>query len=287
MHPQVIHNRELIEAAKARVPAITGASLHGRGVFTTLAVHTRRAFLWAEHWARLAEHARRLSVGLGAWDELTVKFLLAQLIEANNVEEGRARVTLLARVAGGVWETHEGGGDGLESDLLIITGDARRTPTEGLALTVSPHRLNALSPLAGLKSVNYLEHMLAWEEARAREFDEAVMTNERGDVVSATTANLFWLAGGTLYTPALQTGALAGVTRAGVLQLAVDLNVPAVEGVFDLAHLGDAEEIFLTSSARGIALVNTFDFRRYAVHAGSVAVRLREAYRQLTLEAGA
>ena len=134
----------------------------------------------------------------------------------------------------------------------------------------------------GLKSVNYLEHILSWEEARARDFDEAVVMNERGEVVSATMANMFWMKGGTLYTPSLATGALAGITRAQVLTLAEAAAVPHVEGVFDLAHLGDADEIFLTSSGVGVSLVTAFDFHRYTVPAGSVALRLREAFRQST-----
>ena len=283
MHTRIVHNRELVEAAKARLPALTSVSLYGRGVFTTLAVHKGRPFLWPRHWARLTEHARRVGVDARAWDEPTVRFLLAQLVEANRLEEGRARVTLLARAVRGVWKTQRA--DGLETDLLIITGDARPAPDAGLALTVSPHRLSTLSPLVGVKSVNYLEHVLAWEEARARDFDEAVMLNERGEVVSATMANVFWVRQGTLHTPALTTGALAGTTRARIIELAEEISVPFVEGVYELAQMGDSDEIFLTSASLGVGLVTTYDFRRYAVPAASVALRLREAYRQLTLAA--
>jgi branched-subunit amino acid aminotransferase/4-amino-4-deoxychorismate lyase len=154
-----------------------------------------------------------------------------------------------------------------------------------LALTVSPYRLNTLSPLAGLKSLNYLEHIMAWEEARARDFDEAVALNERGEIASATMANLFWTVDGNIHTPALSTGALAGTTRARVIELAHELSIPTIEGVYDLSDLGDADEIFLTSAGLGLALVTTFDFHRYTVGVGSVALRLHEAFRQLTLRA--
>jgi branched-subunit amino acid aminotransferase/4-amino-4-deoxychorismate lyase len=125
---------------------------------------------------------------------------------------------------------------------------------------------------------------LAWEEGRARGFDEVVRLNERGEVVSAAMANLFWVTDGVLHTPALATGAVEGTTRACVLEVAAGMSVPVVEGVYELTHLGDAEEIFLTSAGLGLAVVNTFDFRRYTVSAGSVALRLREAFRQLTLQ---
>ncbi|HEX8476519.1 MAG TPA: aminotransferase class IV [Pyrinomonadaceae bacterium] len=281
MHAHIIHNNRLIEAEKSRMPSVTSATLYGRGVFTTLAVYQGRPFLWPQHWARLATHAVRAGVRLDHFDEETVSASLLSLIEANKVETGRARVTLLAHAVGGYWKSKAF--NTRVSDLLIITGDPRRISEQGLTLTISPYRSNTLSPLAGLKSVNYLEHIMSWEEARARDFDEAVVLNERGEVVSATMANIFWVKQGTAHTPALSTGALAGTTRARIIELAGDMAVPLVEGVYDVPDLADADEIFLTSSALGVAIVTTFDFRRYTVSVGSVALRLREAFRQLTL----
>ena len=285
MHPRIIHNNRLLLGAKARLPSITSATLHGRGVFTTLAVHGGRPFQWPRHWARRVEHAERVGIERSAFDEQTTGASLIRLIEANGVETGRARVTLLMRAARGRWKT-KAGIDEREADLLMMTGDAHAPAAEdGLALTVSPYRANTLSPLAGVKSVNYLDHVLSWEEARGRDFDEAVVLNERGEVVSATMANIFWVKDGRIHTPALITSALDGITRASVIALAGEIAVPLVEGVYDLAHLAEADEIFLTSSGLGVALVMTFDFRRYTVPVGSIALRLREAFRQLTLHA--
>ncbi|HEX8707853.1 MAG TPA: aminotransferase class IV [Pyrinomonadaceae bacterium] len=284
MHSRINYNGRLLEAAKARGPLLSAASLYGRGVFTTLAVYQHSPFLWPEHWARLTEHAARAGIDAGAFDEESVFGSLAQLIEANGVKEGRARLTLLAGAEQqGVWKVK---GAGEKAQLLIMTGEARPPSTDGLALTISPYRLNTLSPLAGLKSVNYLEHILSWEEARARDFDEALMLNERGEIASATLANIFWVRDGTLHTPALSTGALAGTTRALIIRLAGELSVPFVEGVYDLSALGDADEILLTSAGLGLGLVTTFDFHRYTVAVGSTALRLHEAFRQLTLRAG-
>ncbi|HEX8456022.1 MAG TPA: aminotransferase class IV [Pyrinomonadaceae bacterium] len=284
MHGRIIHNERVLELGKARLPALSSATLYGRGVFTTLAVHRGRPFLWPEHWLRLVSHAERCGVRTDRFDEESVGQALARLIKENEVTEGRARVTLLVRAVRGVWKT--GGAGGVETDLLIMTGDARRAPEEGLALTLSPYRLNTLSPLAGVKSVNYLEHVIAWEEAHARDFHEAVVLNEHGEIMGATMANIFWVTRGTIHTPALPTGALAGTTRARVLKLAEELAFPVVEGAYDTSHLGDADEIFLTSATHGVGLVTTYDFHRYTVSAGSVALRLREAFRQLTLHAG-
>ncbi|HEX8181427.1 MAG TPA: aminotransferase class IV [Pyrinomonadaceae bacterium] len=283
---RIIHNQRLLDAASARLPALTAATLCGRGVFTNVAVHGGRAFLWAEHWARLVAHAERAGVAHAEFDEETVGDSLARLLAANNVERGLARVTLLARAATELDGMAAASGRTSATDLLIMTGELTAlTPDEGLAITLSPARVNTHAALTGVKTTSYLEHVLAQEEARARGFDEAVRLNERGEIVSATTANIFWVTKGTAHTPALSTGALAGTTRACVLALAAELALPVVEGVYELAQLGDADEIFLTSARFGVGLVTTYDFHRYTVPAGSVALRLREALRQLQLQA--
>ncbi len=289
-------NARLVKATQAQLAAFSENTFYGRGVFTTIAINGGQAFQWQAHWARLVEHAARIHVVTDEWTEDGTREQLETLLDANKVERGRARVMLLARstprTVPGLWRTASGE-DERHTDLLIATAARRSnasenplttTETQGLALTVSPYRLNTLSPLAGLKTTNYLDHLLAWEEARARDFDEAVMLNERGEVTSATLANLFWTRDGTLYTPTLACAAMAGTTRLCVMRLAAALSIPVVEGTFELAHLTEADEIFLTSTGRGIALITTFDFRRYTVAAGSIIVSLREALRQEMLQ---
>jgi 4-amino-4-deoxychorismate lyase len=278
MHPHVILNNRLVKAADARLHAVSASAMYGRGVYTTVAVHRGRPFLWDAHWSRLLAHAERAGVECDFGDNETA-LALARLIEANEIERGRARVHLLARAVRDRWKF---GVDGRASDLLMLTADAL-AHAETLALTVSPYRVNTCSPLVGVKSVSRLEHVLAWEEARSRDFDEAVVLNERGEIAGATHANLFFVKHGTAHTPALATGALAGTTRARLFELAEELAVPVVEGAYSLHDLGEADEIFLTSSALGVEPVTAFDFHRYTLPAGSVILRLREAFRQLTL----
>ena len=164
-----------------------------------------------------------------------------------------------------------------------MTGEPQEISPAGLSLAVSPYRHNTLSPLAGIKSLNYLHEVMAWEEAQAREFDEAVMLNERGEIVSATMASIFWVREGTLHTPNLSTGTLPGVTRAAVIELATKQFIPVIEGVYELADLTEAEEIFLTSASYGVAPVTTFDFRQYSVATSIISTRLSDAFKNLTL----
>src|SRR5256714_1999858 len=205
MHPHVILNNRLVKAADARLHAVSASAMYGRGVYTTVAVHRGRPFLWDAHWSRLLAHAERAGVECDFGDNETA-LALSRLIEANHVAGGRARVHLLARASAGRWN-FEGGG-GRASDLLMMTADEWQHPEE-LALTVSPYRVNTCSPLAGIKTINRLEQVLAWEEARSRDFDEAVVLNGRRQVAPATTANLVWGEPRPGHPPALRARARA------------------------------------------------------------------------------
>ncbi len=274
----------MVEATNARVAPVSSAMLYGRGVFTTVAIYHGQPFLWPAHWQRLKKHAEHLSIDCTGLSEVSLGDALKKLITVNRVNEGRARLILLAASSRDIWKAKSPGAR--KTDVLILTGDPQKISESGLTLAVSPYRSNTLSPLSGVKSLNYLDHVLACEEAHTREFDEAVVLNERGEIVSATMANIFWVKAGTVHTPTLSTGALAGVTRAAVIDLAGKQFIPLVEGVYELADLTEADEIFLTSASLGVAIVTTFDFRQYSVSTvNSVAGRLQHAYREVSLKA--
>lgn len=270
----------MLEATKARVAPVSSAMLYGRGVFTTVAIYNGKPFMWPDHWRRLSNHAERLSVECSDLSERIVGDALKKLVAVNQVKHGRARVILLARSGRDVWRAKKV--ETRKTDLLIMTGEPQKVSAAGMSLAVSPYRINTLSPLVGIRSLNYLEQVLEWEEAQTRDFDEAVVLNERGEIVSATMANIFWVKEGTIHTPAPSTGAIAGITRATAIELAGKQFIPVIEGVYELADLTEAEEIFLTSASIGVAPVTTFDFRRYSLDSGSVCARIADAFGNLT-----
>ena len=172
----------MVEATKARIAAVSSATLYGRGVFTTLSVYDSKPFLWSKHWQRLSAHAAKLNIDHAGCTEKSVGEAVTKLIAVNQVKDGRARVTMLARGGSGFWKTKLL--SARKTDLLIMTGEPQKLPSTGTSLAVSPYRANTFSPLTGIKSLNYLEHVLSWEEAQSRDFDEAVVLNERGEIVS-------------------------------------------------------------------------------------------------------
>lgn len=228
----------------------TSAFLYGRGVFTTIAIQNGRPFLWEKHWRRINANAAALSIDLSGHNESTT---LAALIEAvAGRTAGRARVTFHDGSPSTVWSK-----DGERKTELSIIVAERRPISDNFRLTVSAHRINTTSPLAGIKSCNYLEHLLAYEEATKRGFHEAIRLNERREIASACIANVFWEKSGSLFTPSLRTGCLPGTTREFVLE---NVDCEEVEAGFE--ELASADRVFLTSAGIGIVAVAEFDGRK-------------------------
>jgi branched-subunit amino acid aminotransferase/4-amino-4-deoxychorismate lyase len=270
MHSFVSFNLQILPASDARISALSSAALYGSGVFTTAAIYDRKPFQWHRHWQRLAENAEKIHIRISEFESEGVAAALAELVEKNTVETGRARITFFDEAASGVWSFETA----RKTSLLITTADLRETAEE-LRLTLSPFPVNSKSPLANVKSCNYLENLLALEAAKSHGFDEAVRVNERGEIVSASMANLFWIDGETLYTPSLETGCLEGTTRAVVIEIAKEIGLDVYTLATDFDDLYRADEIFLTSAGIGIAGVRSLEHETYS---SEITKRLRREF---------
>jgi branched-subunit amino acid aminotransferase/4-amino-4-deoxychorismate lyase len=241
MHKFVYFNRKIVSTERVHLSALSSAALYGKGVFTTIAIHRSIAFLWEKHWRRLTADARKIEIDLTAFSESFTLNSLNAVVEKNKAESGRARLTFFDESPGSIWQFDAK----RRTSLLIQTADFRPVP-EAFRLTVSPYRINSTAPLVGVKSCNYLENILAFNEARSRGFDEAVRLNEKDEIASACMANVFWRKGKTIYTPSLETGSLNGTTRQFILE-----NFAVKEIAANISELSAAEGIFLTSSGIG------------------------------------
>jgi branched-chain amino acid aminotransferase len=250
MYGLVSQNGKLLGAAD-NGDLLSGALMYGRGVFTTVAIYNGIPFLWDKHWGRLSIHARSAGVSLADHGEASTRSALEELLAADHIVDGRARITFFDESPAQAW----GGDSEQKTSLLITTGEFRRVPTN-FRLTLSPYIVNSRSPLAGIKSCNYLENLLAYEKAAQGGFDEAVRLNDRGEITSACMANIFWINDRQIFTPPLSTGCLAGTTREVVVE-----NSDVREAVCGAEALIDAEAIFLTSAGIGIAVVSMFEGR--------------------------
>lgn len=234
-------------------PEFAKIFLYGKGVFTTVAVFNGVPFVWEKHWERLTNNAAKVGIDLSDFSEEMTRGSVIDSISENNLLYGRVRITFYDKSKSEIWSTE----NTLSAGLSVITGGQRLIP-ERFKLTVSPYSLNSRSPLAGIKSCNYLEKILALDEAKDRGFDEAIQLNDRGEVTSAAMANVFWLKGGRLYTPSLKTGSLPGTTRGFVLE-----NIECVEVEATIDELNSADAIFLTSAGLGVTQVADYETKHF------------------------
>lgn len=275
----VYHNDRILDVSDVNIAPTLAGVLYGWGLFTTLRIYDGRVFAFEHHWERLLKSSEKARVPLSIAVD-AMKRGLRDLVAANAVKQGRARITILKGEAGS-WR----GASAREADVLIFTASDAARPPAPLALTVSPYRVLSSGPLTGIKRTAMIENLLAYDEARVRSFDEAVLLNERGEMVGATAANLFWAQGDELFTPSLATGAIAGITRRFVYDIAARARLHLVEGSFPTQRLLDAREVFLTSTTREIAIVASYDVKQYAPREANIARVIQRRFRELTRDA--
>lgn len=230
---------------------IANSSLYGKGIFTSIAIRNGEVFLWEKHWLRLNDNTAKVGIDLAKHTEEATRDELAKSIAASGLRDCRARITFYDDSPSEIWS----GSVAQKTTLSIIVAERRAIP-HPFRLTVSPYLINSRSPLAGVKSCNYLENILALDEAKSRRFHETVRVNELGHITSAAMANIFWLKDGNLFTPSLATGCLAGTTREFVME-----NCECEEVEVEIDTLNDTEAIYLTSAGLGVTMVADFNNR--------------------------
>lgn len=233
---------------------LSNAALYGKGIFSTIAFFGAELFLWDAHWRRLIDNANAVGIDLSGHDQNAIRKSLDQLIANKGLVSGKLRITFRDESPSLIWSNYK---SAITSCSTIIAES--RSEHANFKLSISQYPVNSRSPLAGVKSCNYLEQILSLDEAKGRGFHEAVRVNERGHVTSGCMSNIFWLKNERLYTPTLATGCLAGTTREYVLE-----NIECEEVEAEIRELGLADSIYLTSAGLGIIRVAEFDGRELA-----------------------
>jgi branched-chain amino acid aminotransferase len=261
-------NGRLSTEADAQVSPFDHALLTGDGVFETLKVERGVPFAVRRHLERLARSAAGLALDTPPVD--TVRAALAQVVDANALTDGVARITLTGGPA------PLGSDRGPAGPTLIVACGPPRGWGPAAAVVVAPWPRNERSPLAGLKTVSYAENVIALRSARERGAEEAVFGNLAGRLCEGTGTNVFVGLGGRMLTPPLSSGCLAGVTRDLLLELGV-----ADEEDVPLSALGQADEAFLTSSTRDVQPISSVDSTPLPATPGPLTKAAADAFRDL------
>lgn len=274
LHKFVYRNDDMVSMHEARLSPGQAGLLNGWGVFTTIRIYNGQPFAFDRHWSRLATDADRLEIPVG-WQPENVFKHLGQLIEANHVKEGCARIYFVYNRVG-MWTSDE---TMPEVDLILYTADLpeRKGPVR---LAVQSFGRYASSPLAGVKVTSWLENVWMLDQALRRGFDEVILLNEHNEVTECTAANVYCVRQGEVTTPPLSAGCLPGVTRAILPELAEQFGVRVTEGPLRTEDLLAADEVFITSTTREIQPVSQIEDRTMAQTGGPITQRLAEAFSQ-------
>jgi branched-chain amino acid aminotransferase len=277
-------NGKLIPGEEAKVSVFDHGFLYGDGLFETMRAYQRRIF-------RLEHHLQRLFLSLEYLKFLIpfnfdyLKEAIYKTIEANRLEDAYIRLN----VTRGEGATVPDPATCKAPNLIIITREyvpyssalyQKGYKGKVVGVKPSPHM-----PTISMKTLNFLNHIIAKMEAKASGFNEGIMVNTDGFVTEGTVSNIFMIKGGSLFTPAKEVGLLPGVTRQAVLEIAEAKGLKTREAKITINELLMAEEAFLTN-----ALIEILPLVRVDEHPigkgipGPLTQELMSAYKELVKE---
>ncbi len=272
-------NDRFVEEKDAVVSVFDHGFLYGDGVYETLRAYAGRIFMRTRHLARLRRSASLIHLDLPL-SEARWAALLEEALARNGLSDASLRLT----VSRGVGEI------GLDPALcprptIVIIAKPFQPPApelyeKGVALAIVGVRRNhpaTVSPQ--VKSLNFLNNILAKQEALRQGAFDGVMLHVDGSLAECTASNLFFVRNGTVQTPSVECGILDGVTREIVLQLAREAGIPVAEGRYPPDALREADEGFLTNTSMEVMPVRSID-GRIPGHGspGPITARLRERF---------
>jgi branched-chain amino acid aminotransferase group I len=274
-------NGSIVPRSEASISPFDRGFLYGYGLFETMRSYGGRVFRLDRHLARLMRSAEKLGLA-SELDPVALEQAIYKTLEANKLSDARIRLT----VSAGEGE-RELAPPTLGALTIMVVAERLVPPPshvyeEGVRAAIVSPRRNSQSPLSRIKSLNYLDSLIAHSEALALGADEAILLNERGFVCEGSTSNIFLVAAGSLITPSEESGILPGITREAVLELAHALGIEAGEGEIPVAELLQADEAFLTNSIIEVEPITVVDGRPIGSgKPGVVTRRLMAAYREL------
>ncbi len=275
-------NGKLCDKSEAKISVFDHGLLYGDGVFEGIRIYASRVFRLREHIDRLYESARHILLEIPLNREQMMQAVL-DTVKANAKQDGYIRL-VVTRGAGSLGlDPHKCS----DPQVIIIVDDITLYPAEfydkGLHVitaSIIRNHPNALNPR--IKSLNYLNNILAKIEAVSAGCQEAIMLNHNGEVAECTGDNIFIVKHGVLRTPHMVAGILEGVTRNAILELARAAKITVQEMALTRHDVYSADECFLTGTAAEVAPVVQCDGRPIGNgKPGPVTRQLRERFHQL------
>jgi branched-chain amino acid aminotransferase len=278
---------QFYDKENAKISVFDHGLLYGDGVFEGIRFYNGRVFRLEEHIDRLFDSARAIALNIGM-DKSAVIEATLETIRQNNLQDGYIRLVVTRGVGdlglnpmlcpkASIFVIASKitlySADKYENGLDVVTCATRRIPH------------GALSPM--VKSLNYLNNVMAKIEAQNAGAGEGLMLNEQGFVSECTGDNIFIIKNGVITTPPISAGALAGVTRSVVFDLAAEFGIPIHEPMMTRYDIFTADECFLTGTAAEVIPAVKLDTRLIGDgKPGPITRRLITRFRELTASTG-
>jgi len=274
-------NGQLVDKSKAKLTVFDHGLLYGDGVFEGIRAYGGKVFQCQGHIDRLFNSAKEIRLAI-PYTKQEIITAIYQALKANEISDGYIRLVVTRGVG-----TLGLGPDRCPSPSVFIIADQialypEHMYAEGLGVIIaktirtSPRMLNP-----AVKSLNYLNNIMAKVEAIDAGVAEAIMLNEQGKIAECTGDNIFIVKDGRLTTPPVSAGILEGITRAVVMHLADNLSISVTEQDITPEDLYAADECFLTGTAAEVIAVTKVDGKTIGSgKAGPITTRLLTAFRE-------
>jgi branched-chain amino acid aminotransferase len=273
--------------AEAKISVFDHGLLYGDGIFEGIRFYNGRVFRLDEHLSRLWDSARAIALEIPMSIEEMAEATL-ETIRQNGLRDGYIRLIV----------TRGKGNLGLSPDrcpkpsVIIISATIQLYPEEKYTtgmemITCGTRRCSPGSLSPAVKSLNYLNNIMAKIEANHAGADEGLMLNEEGYVAECTGDNIFVIKRGEIFTPPISAGALCGITRGVVFEIAAKLGIKISEPMLTRYDIYTAEECFLTGTAAEVIAAIRLDTRAIGSGApGPITGKIIEQFRELTQSTG-
>lgn len=278
---------EFLPEAEAKISVFDHGLLYGDGIFEGIRFYNGRVFRLEEHLDRLWDSARSICLEIPMSKEEMTEALL-ETIRRNGMRDGYIR-QIVTRGVGNL------GLNPLQCkrpSVIIITATIALYPEEvyrnGLTVvTCATRRMSAAALNPAVKSLNYLNNVMARIEANLAGADEALMLNDAGNVAECTADNVFIIKKGHVFTPPITAGALRGITRSVAFDAAIELGYPMTEADITRHDVFTADECFLTGTAAEVIPVIKADGRVIGAGTpGQMTAKIIARFRELTRQTG-
>jgi len=261
MRLKVWINKKLVDVNKAKVSVLDRGFLYGDGLFETMRSYAGTVFKIDEHLDRLFAASKIIEIKI-PYERKYLKYAIYRNLEANKLKSAYVRLTV----------TRGEGGLGANSyhpmvpNIVIYASEFNGYEDwmykRGIHVKIVATRQNEYSPLSRIKSLNFLNYILARSGAQREGCDDAILMNTEGYITEGATSNIFLVKRGVITTPSLSSGIIPGIARGVILQIAKRLRLKTRERFVRHRDLLNAEEVFLTNSMAEVLPVTKIGFEK-------------------------